>query len=314
MGLNLAAKQSADTYIPTGFDPDYTPFVDGAFDALEKAVRPTAITASRAQFSELANKMNKAARGWKLHCDIHMAPTDKQERTYVASLRSAANRLLKVLNPRFDDLHDIPEFEGVDAPDVDCVHTDANRMHSTKVRNDGMPEGFPDDPMAAVGASIPLALERVLNHFDRHYHGDGSEPRQFIIQEEALNELAIMVKALAAGASDRLVELEDAEQRSSKSFDGSRRTDSAFTLGDAKSPNHNLFLELVPIYVELFDRDPTISHTSASKTHSGNEPSDPAVKFYQFVFDRLDVLRKGREAETISDWIKDWKADRKVTS
>lgn len=310
----MAAKQSAGTYSPTGYDPDYAPFVDGDFDTLEDAVRSTAIKVSRNQFSELVKKMNKAARAWKLYCDIHMAPTDKQESQYVESLLNAANRLLKVLNPRFDDLHDIPEFEGVDPAEVDCVPSDADRMQSTEVRNDGMPEAFPDDPTAALGASIPLALERVLKHFDRHYQGDRSEPRQFIIQEEALNELAIMIKALAAGASDRLAELQDGEQLSSKPFDGSLRADTRITLGDAKSPNHYLFLELVPIYVALFDRDPKVSHTSASKTHSGNDPSGPAVKFYQFVFDRLDAPRKGREAETISDWIKDWKADRKANS
>lgn len=308
----MVAKQPADTYTASGLDLDYSPFTEADFEALGNAVQPTAIVVSQTRFSNLLIALNKAARAWKLLRDIHTAPTDKQEQEYVASLGSAATRLSKLLNISFDNEMEssttvpVPPTAPVPVPFEDGFA----RAKNARLSDASLPEDFPDDPTADGAWSVPVSLDRLVSHFDRHYHGDGSESRHFTIPEEALHELAIMVRALAAGASHRLAELNAAQAGPDEPLDGTSRGNRAIILDGAKSPNHALFWKLVPIYEELFDRQLGVSRESPSSARPGNAPSGPALKFYQFVFDRIDAPRKGRADETILEWIDAWKADR----
>lgn len=310
----MAAKHSAGTYAPKGMDVDFAPFHEADYDALAKAVVPTEIKVTRARFSEIVVKLNKAARRWKVYCDIDPAPTDKQERDYVVKISKAAEKLASLLGATFEEddsetavtLHDPRDMASVEVPD------DQGRTDHTQEAGGTLPDGFPNDPTADGAWSVPLVLDRVLPHFHRHYLGEGPEYRHFRIPEEALEELAIMVQALVAGAADRLDELDEADGevfREAKPFDGKLRGGMEISLGGARSPNHALFLDLIPIYKELISPKIGRSRTSPSETgrgQPGNEPSGPAVKFYTFVYDRMGAASKGRSDETILGWIEDW--------
>lgn len=314
----MAAKQHAGTYAVSGLDLDFAPFDEGDFDALAKAVAPTKIKVSRARFAELVPEMNKAARRWKVYCDVDPAPTDKQERAHVENIGKAAEKLASLLSAKLDA--DDPERGGAPrkmrgmAP-VEVPYAQ-DWVNGARERGGVLPDGFPEDPTAEGAWPVPLVLDRLLEHFFRHYEGGGLEHRHFRIPEEALQELATMVRALSAGAADRLAEFAVAEVderdiEGAKPFDGKLRGDMKITLDDAKSPNHALFLDLIPIYRKVVD--PTLRRSRTSPNDSGrgqpgNQPSGPAVKFFTLVFDRLGAPMKGRMPATILDWIEDWKA------
>lgn len=320
----MAAKQHPGKYAVSGLDPDFAPFEEGDFDALAKAVRPTQISVLRARFAELVVDMNNAALRWKVLCDVDTAPTGKQERAHVERLHSAAKRLSSLVDATFDAQSSEAATSPQNEQDLRSIEVPYDQARIDQAIQTGgvLPDSFPDDPTADGAWSVPLVLVRLLEHFSRHYAGDGSESRHFKIPGEALNELAIMLQALAAGAADRLVELADEEcdgqeTATARPFEGRHRSGMAITLGGAKSPNHALFMDLIPVYKELVDAKLGRSRTSpagSNKTAPGNKPSGPAVNFYGFVFDRLGAPQKGRSEETILDWIAEWIAEQEPES
>lgn len=309
----MAAKLNAGRFSPAGLDLDFAPFSETDFEALSHSVREVQIGSAR--FAKLIAEMNNAARTWKLRCDLALAPTDLQERAYVKSIQGAAARLANLLNVSFEE--DCPEKMSQPAERAEpiAVAFDEEWVRTAETRG-SMPEGFPEDPTAAGAWSIPLALDRMLMHFDRYYRVDAGEQRTLALPEEALHELSLLAQALDSGARDRLAELDVAEPDIAPPppIDCGHRADEPVTFDDARSPNHGLFLDLVDVYEEMFATELRRSRTSPKRfkvTEPSNQPSGPALNFFRFVFDRLEV-RKGRSDETIIDWVEDCMASRRA--
>ena len=233
------------------------------------------------------------------------------------AVQRAAAKLTNLLNVRFEvDADGAPDVPSSTASHPQMPY-DPAYVEAARARGGKLPEDFPPDPSSAGAWSLPTALERVLPHFERHNHDDTTEPSTPRPAEEALLDLRHLARSLADGASDRLNELRDRTPDRRKisarqSCDGNLSADVIVTLDEGKSANHALFLDLVPIYEELFDTALGSSRKSPSGTGLGNRPSGPALRFFKFVYDRLDAPAKGRKDETILDWVKDWKAGREA--
>lgn len=310
----MAAKHSPTEYSPHGVAVDFTPFAEADFDKISDAARPVQV--DRATFHGLIAEMNVAARNWKLLCDIDLAPTDRQEHKYVKSVHGSASKLAKLLSVSFEEIPSDPTSSLLKPLEQEEVPFDEQRVIAGK-ESDTMPDDVPEDPTAAGAWSIPLALERILQRFDHHYRRAAGEHCAFTVPEEALNELSMMVNALSSVASDRLTELEErrrTSERGTQRLGNDHCADEPMTFEDARSPNHGLFLDLVDIYEKMFNTRLRRSRTSPKSSRSvetGNRPSGPALEFYRFVFDCLEV-RDGRSDETIIGWIEDFNSSRRA--
>ncbi|MEM7212248.1 MAG: hypothetical protein AAF479_10205, partial [Pseudomonadota bacterium] len=119
--------------------------------------------------------------------------------------------------------------------------------------------------------------------------------KPFEFGNEAILELNPLLLALARSAQDEILKLAKHPRTDS--------TESTQTL----TPNHRLFERLVPIYEAMFGKEEIGRSTNPTPKAERKAPgtvraSGPAVRFYRFVFDRLDISDAPAD-NTIGKWI-----------
>ena len=172
---------------------------------------------------------------------------------------------------------------------------DEEWLEMARARGGGL-EGLPPDPTADADGSLPWRLDRLRNAFDVRYFGDPPKAKPIEFGNEAILEMSPLLLTLTRFAQDEILKLAKLP-----------RTD----LTQAPTPNHRLFERLVPIYKAKFGKEEIGQSTNpapkAERKASGTvRASGPAVRFYRFVFDRLDISDAPAD-NTIGKWIYDLK-------
>lgn len=294
------------------------------------------IAVSDERFEELVGAINSECRRWQQLRRLEVEPTLSQRSKWYLTLARKSAELATLLEEPETEEHPAPvsepeqRFPAVVPFDEDYV----KRMKS----QDGALEHLREDPTTHADGNLPWRLDRLRDAFDRHYFGEPPEPRQFEFGNEALLEIAPVLRALAAAAHEEvaLALRENIPQTSEKGGEPAANeqlfgslvpsdkalfgeplprslnpapddlgepTGQSMTTGPAITANRQLFERLVPIYKELFGQEKIARSINPTPEADGTVlATGPAVRFYRFVSDRLGIDDAPAD-NTIGTWI-----------